>query len=215
MADPRSILAVLIAMLIAYIIGSIPTAIWIGRAFYGKDVREHGSGNAGATNTYRVLGGKAAIPVLLFDVFKGWAPVFFLAPWVIDGESADPVIFQLLIGIAALFGHIFPVFAGFKGGKGIATSLGIVLAIHLYAALSCLGIFILVFGISRFVSLSSMIAAVCFPLFLWVIFREKSGVLLIFSFIFAVLIIWTHRANIGRLVKGNENKIIFGKDERR
>lgn len=215
MADPRSILAVLIAMLIAYVIGSIPTAVWVGKAFYGKDVREYGSGNAGATNTFRVLGGKAAIPVLLFDVFKGWAPVFFLAPWVIEGESADPVIFILLIGIAALLGHIFPVFAGFRGGKGIATSLGIVLAIHLYAALSCLGVFILVFGITRFVSLSSMIAAICFPLFLWAIFGEKSSVLLIFSFIFAVLIIWTHRANIGRLLKGNENKINFGKDERR
>jgi len=213
MADPRSILAVLIAMLVAYILGSIPTAVWVGKAFYGKDVREHGSGNAGATNTFRVLGGKAAIPVLLFDVFKGWAPVYFLAPWVIKGESADPVIFQLLIGAAALLGHIFPVFARFKGGKGIATSLGIVLAIHFYAAISCLGIFILVFGITRFVSLGSMIAAICFPLFLWIIFHEKSSVLLIFSFIFAGLIIWTHRANIGRLLKGNENKIIFGKDE--
>jgi len=204
-------MAVLIAMLIAYVVGSIPTAVWVGKRFYGKDVRQHGSGNAGATNTFRVLGGKAAVPVLLFDVFKGWAPVFFLAPWVSKGESADPALFQLLIGGAALLGHVFPVFARFKGGKGIATSLGIVLAIHLHAALSCLGIFVLVFWVTKYVSLGSMVAALCFPLLLWFLFKESSEILLGFSIAFAAFIILTHRKNIGRLLKGNESKIILGK----
>ncbi len=211
MVDPRSVIAVLIAMLIAYAIGSIPTAVWVGKGFYGKDVRRHGSGNAGATNTFRVLGWKAAVPVLLFDVFKGWAPVFILAPWVSKGESMDPVLFQLMIGAAALMGHVFPVFARFKGGKGIATSLGIVLAIHLQAALCCFGIFVAVFWATRFVSLGSMIAAICFPLVLWFMFKEGSEILLSFSIAFAALIILTHRKNIGRLLSGNESKIFFGR----
>lgn len=211
--DAELLFRTIAAVLGTYLLGSIPTAVWVGKAFYGKDVREHGSGNAGATNTFRVLGGKAAIPVLLFDVFKGWLPVFLFAPWAAEGQSADPVIFQLLIGAGALLGHIFPLFAKFKGGKGIATSLGIVLGVHWQAALCCLGIFIVVFSISRYVSLGSMIAALCFPLLLWLLFNERSEVLLIFSVAFAGLIIWTHRANIGRLLKGEEGKISFGKRE--
>ena len=207
------IIRLFIAISGAYLLGSIPTAVWVGKALYNKDVREHGSGNAGATNTFRVLGGKAAVPVLLFDIFKGWAPVFILSVWAVQGTIMDPVIFQLSIGAAALLGHIFPVFANFNGGKGIATSLGVVLAIHWQAALCCLGIFVVVFMITRFVSLGSMIAAICFPFLIGFIFKENSLVLQVFSVVFAALIIWTHRANIGRLLKGEEGKIIFSKND--
>lgn len=199
------------AVLLAYLAGSIPTAVWVGKAFYDKDVRQHGSGNAGATNTFRVLGAKAAIPVLLFDVFKGWAPVFFLAPWAEVGLGWDSVLVQLCVGAAALLGHVFPVFASFKGGKGIATSLGVVLAIHLAGALCCLAIFIAVFLLTRYVSLGSIVAAICFPVLLWWAFQEGSQVLRLFSIGFAALIVWTHRANVKRLLAGTEGKIEFKK----
>src|SRR5687768_13215686 len=122
-------------LLFAYLLGSIPSAVWIGKRFYGIDVREFGSGNAGATNTFRVLGKKAGIPVLLIDIFKGWLAVqlAYLSSYRID--SVEFVNLELVLGIAALIGHIFPVYVGFRGGKGIATLLGVVIGVHPYAAL--------------------------------------------------------------------------------
>lgn len=187
-------------------LGSIPTAVWIGKFFYRIDVREYGSGNAGATNTFRVLGKKAGIPVLIIDVLKGFAAVNLAYISDYTPHSNQFINLQLVLGIASLIGHIFPIFASFRGGKGIATLLGIVLAVHLYAALIAMGIFIIVLLISSYVSLSSMIAAVLFPLIVIGIFKETVPSLVIFSILIAIMVLITHQKNIERLLRREESK---------
>lgn len=196
----------IIALVIAYLIGSIPSAVWIGKIFYGVDVREYGSGNAGATNTFRVLGKKAGIPVLLIDIFKGFVAVQL--PYLTDFTpgSVHFVNLQLVMGVAALFGHIFPLFAAFKGGKGIATLLGIILSVHPYAALLSIAVFLIVFLISNYVSLGSICAAIAFPIIVVVVFKTKIPALVIFSMVIAVLVLVTHQKNIERLLKHQESK---------
>ena len=156
------------ALIVAYLYGSIPTAVWIGQAFYGIDVREYGSGNAGATNTFRVLGKKAGIPVMLIDIFKGWTATnlaFFIGLSVTGPEhSIQYVNYQLALGIVAVMGHLFPIFAGFRGGKGIATLFGMILAVHLPAALLCVLVFVIVLLLTKYVSLSSISAGFTFTL---------------------------------------------------
>jgi glycerol-3-phosphate acyltransferase PlsY len=201
----------LIAFLLAYLLGSIPTAVWIGKAFHGIDVREHGSGNAGATNTIRVLGWKTGLPVLLIDVAKGWAatmlPRFLhLAP----AESPLMTNLQILTGLTAILGHIFPVFAGFRGGKGVATVFGALLAIHPALTLVCIGVFLIVLILTGIVSVSSMTAGIAFPVLLFTVFGTQSVFLKIFSVFVAVALLITHRKNIKRLLKGEEKKL-FGK----
>lgn len=190
----------------AYLLGSIPTAVWIGKYFYKIDVREYGSGNAGATNTFRVLGKKAGIPVLLIDVLKGFAAVnlAYLSNYI--PHSNQFINLQLVLGIASLIGHIFPIFASFRGGKGIATLLGIVLAVHLFAALSTMAIFILVLLASSYVSLSSMISAVMFPVIVILVFKETVPSLIIFSILIAIMVLITHQKNIERLLRREESK---------
>jgi acyl phosphate:glycerol-3-phosphate acyltransferase len=197
----------LLALVAAYLLGSVPTAVWIGKAFYGIDVREHGSGNAGATNTFRVLGRKAGIPVLIIDILKGWASVnlSYLIGNYTPGTEAF-INFQLALAIGALIGHIFPVYVGFRGGKGIATLLGIGIAIHPYAAFLCFGIFFLMLLISSYVSLSSIVAGISFPLIVVFLFRNKVPSLTIFALSVAAMVIITHQKNIERLLKGNESK---------
>jgi glycerol-3-phosphate acyltransferase PlsY len=196
----------ILLLLGAYLIGSIPTAVWIGKFFYKIDVREYGSGNAGATNTFRVLGKKAGIPVLLIDVMKGFAAVYlaFLSPYV--PASTQFINLQLVLGIASLVGHIFPLFASFRGGKGIATLLGIVLAVHPYAAFISMGVFIVVLLISSYVSLSSMIAAIVFPVIVIVVFKTTVPSLIIFSILIAIMVLITHQKNIERLLRKEESK---------
>ena len=206
-----SILYVLIAVIFAYILGSIPSAVWAGRLFHGIDVREHGSGNAGATNVIRVLGWQTGVPVLLFDMVKGCLAaliprLFHLAP----EESALLVNLQILTGFAAIIGHIFPVFAGFRGGKGVATMFGILVAIHPAVTLVCLGVFLAVFLITGIVSVSSMTAGIAFPVFLLTVFNTPSLLFKIFSVFVAIALLITHRKNIRRLLKGEEKKL-FGK----
>lgn len=193
-------------MIGAYLLGSIPTAVWIGKYFYRIDVREYGSGNAGATNTFRVLGKKAGIPVLLIDVLKGFAAVNLAYISNYSPHSNQFINLQLVLGIASLIGHIFPIFASFRGGKGIATLLGIILAVHLFAALSAIGIFIIVLLISSYVSLSSIIAAVLFPLIVIGIFKETVPSLIIFSILIAIMVLITHQKNIERLLRREESK---------
>jgi glycerol-3-phosphate acyltransferase PlsY len=190
----------------AYLLGSIPTAVWIGKYFYRIDVREYGSGNAGATNTFRVLGKKAGIPVLLIDVLKGFVAVSLAYFSNYIPHSYQFINLQLVLGIASLIGHIFPIFASFRGGKGIATLLGIVLAVHLYAALITMGIFVIVLLLSSYVSLSSMIAAVLFPLIVIGVFKETVPSLVIFSILIAIMVLITHQKNIERLLRREESK---------
>jgi glycerol-3-phosphate acyltransferase PlsY len=192
---------------IAYLLGSIPTSVWVGRFFYGIDVRKHGSGNAGATNTIRVLGLKAGIPVFLFDVFKGYAAVrlLYLTDFYIP-ETGAFINFQLLLGLASLLGHIFPVFAQFKGGKGVATLTGVVLALHPLGAAIALGVFTITLILSGYVSLSSMIAGFIYPLILIFVFENVNPSLIIFSMIISILILFTHQKNIERLLSGEESK---------
>lgn len=195
------------ALLLAYLLGSIPSAVWIGQVFYGVDVREYGSGNAGATNTFRVLGKKAGIPVLLIDILKGWLAVNI--PYISEYRpgSEQFMNFQLVLGIAALFGHIFPVFAGFRGGKGIATLLGIVFALHFQAALLSVAVFIVVFAVFRYVSLGSMLAAIMFPISIIIIFKTNISSLSIFSLVIAALVLITHQKNIERLLRREESRV--------
>ena len=197
----------ILGLLIAYLLGSIPTSVWVGRVFYGKDVREFGSGNAGATNTFRVLGKKAGIPVLLFDILKGTCAVY-LAAYFIDYQpgTSDFVTYQLVLGVGVLIGHIFPIYVGFRGGKGIATLLGIMIAIHPQAAFSCIGVFLAVFLLTKYVSLGSMISAICFPLLIILVFKSDIPSLVIFSIFIAIMVLITHQKNIERLLRKSESK---------
>jgi glycerol-3-phosphate acyltransferase PlsY len=203
------ILIIAVFLLAAYLIGAIPTAVWVGKKYYGIDVRQHGSGNAGATNTFRVLGKKPGTFVMLFDIFKGWAATS-LATILVMLAVIPPeqlVLFKLIMGVLAVIGHIFPVYVGFKGGKGVATLMGMVLAVHLPAALICLGIFLGVLLISKYVSLSSMTAAVAFPLLLLLPkFRPEEPLLLVFGVLLAMMVVFTHKKNITRLRLGQESK---------
>jgi len=200
----------ILALAGAYIIGSIPSAVWIGKAFYGIDVREYGSGNAGATNTFRVLGKKAGIPVLMMDILKG-----FLALQLVEltGDylpaTQQFVNFKLALGIAALIGHIFPIFAGFRGGKGVATLLGILIGVQPVAALICSGIFLLFFLFSGYVSLGSMAAAIAYPFIIMLVLNETIPTVNIFAMAVAILVLITHQKNIERLLRGTESKILL------
>ncbi len=202
----------ILSLLFAYLLGSIPSAVWIGQALYGIDVREYGSGNAGATNTFRVLGKKAGIPVLLLDVFKGWAAVnipYLLADYKPGSEQF--ISFQLALAIIALIGHIFPVYVGFRGGKGVATTLGIIIAVNPLASLICIGIFVISLIITKFVSLSSMITGLAYPVIIMLVFNNNSPSLNIFSLAVTTLVLVTHQKNIERLIKGEESKVKFKK----
>lgn len=203
----------LLTLILSYLLGSIATAVWTGKVFHGIDVREHGSGNAGATNVIRVLGWKTGIPVLLIDVLKGWVaailPVFFN----LAGEGTALLTnYQILAGLAVVIGHIFPIFAGFRGGKGVATIFGVLLAIHPLLTISCLGVFLCVMLISGYVSLSSMSAGVAFPILLLLFFNTPSVFFKIFSILVAIALIYTHRKNISRLLKGEETKLFKRKE---
>ena len=200
----------ILIVLCAYLIGSIPSAVWIGKATKGVDVREHGSMNAGATNTMRVLGVKTGIPVLLVDIFKGYAAVkLSLLSTTFAVESNALVNFQLLLGAMAVLGHVFPVFAGFRGGKGVATIVGILLALCWQATLAAIVVFFITLIITKYVSLSSLMMGLSFPVSVVFIFQSDSISLKIFSAVVCILLFITHRKNISRLLKGNENKATF------
>lgn len=196
------------AFLVAYLCGSIPTSVWWGKAFHGIDVREHGSRNAGATNTYRVLGPKAALPVLLIDVLKGFLPVRILPHFSgLEVYSEHWMTLRVILVMGAVIGHLYPVFAGFRGGKGIATSLGGVLALHVGAALVCVLVWMVVFFWRRFVSLASLVAALAFPIAVTFIYKEPSDVLRVFAWLLCAMVFYTHRQNIGRLLRGEEQRL--------
>src|SRR5215475_2696537 len=164
----------LLLILSAYLIGSIPTAIWVSRSFFGIDIREYGSGNAGATNTFRVLGSKWGAFVMSIDVLKGViaTSLYILLPYYLHNET-ERTNFMVGLGLAAVVGHIFPIWAEFRGGKGVATLFGMIIAIQPLAAVCCVGVFVLVLYLTRFVSLSSILASVAFAVLILFIFNEK------------------------------------------
>ncbi len=196
--------------MVAYLFGSIPTAVWVGKAWYGIDVREHGSKNAGATNTFRVLGKKPGKVVLLIDVLKGALATLIpvIASHFYLHLEVDALIkMQILAAIFAVTGHVFPIFAQFRGGKGVATSLGVIIGLQPIAALICLVIFLVVFIGSKFVSLGAICASIAFPLVVRFVLKEESMWLFGFSILLSGLVIFAHRKNIGRLLKGEESKM--------
>ncbi|MDR1022518.1 MAG: glycerol-3-phosphate 1-O-acyltransferase PlsY [Prevotellaceae bacterium] len=203
---------IIILGVVAYLLGSIPSAVWIGKSLYGIDVREHGSGNAGTTNVLRVLGTKAAIPVFVVDTLKGLLAV--LAACLIPEVDRSAEFFgtvKIAYGLLAVVGHMYPVFAGFRGGKGVATTLGIAIAIQPLGALVALGIFVVVFAVTRYVSLSSLSAGLSFPVTVVCLLREPMLSVRIFVAFVCLLLFYTHRKNIQRLLSGVEPKTSFRK----
>jgi glycerol-3-phosphate acyltransferase PlsY len=200
------VLEITLLIIAAYVLGSIPSAVWIGKGFYGIDVREHGSHNAGTTNVLRVLGKKAAIPVFAIDCGKGFAAVMLFHLSSLDTMQE---IFFLKMGlvVAVVLGHIFPLFAGFRGGKGVATMTGAVLGVYPPAVLLCLATFLVVLAITHYVSIGSMTAGVLFPIYTAFVFHQTYLPLIIFGCIIAVVLIITHYSNIKRLLAGTESKI--------
>jgi len=207
---------ILVFVFFAYLTGALPSAIWIGRIFYNVDVREFGSGNAGATNTFRVLGYKAGVPVLLIDILKGWVSVKYtlLVNYIFLIEFSSPDVFfetQLVFGIAAVLGHLFPIYVGFRGGKGIATMFGVLIAIHPLATLLSFFVFLLVLFLFRYVSLSSIAASFSFAIIIILFYGDSVSSLKIFAIFVPVLSLITHQKNIERIMKGQETKLTFGK----
>ncbi|HEY9178471.1 MAG TPA: glycerol-3-phosphate 1-O-acyltransferase PlsY [Flavipsychrobacter sp.] len=204
-------IAVLIVL--AYLVGSIPTAVWVSKRLFGIDIREHGSGNAGATNTFRILGPKAGTAVMLVDMMKGFIAVklaIFSPYGALSTEQS--VNLQVFLGLFAVVGHIFPIWAEFKGGKGIATLFGMILSIQPLVAVSMVGVFMLMLYITRYVSLSSITASIAFPLMIFFIFKEPELSYKIFAIATAFLVVLTHHKNINRIINGNESKVaIFRK----
>ncbi len=202
----------LIFSITAYILGSIPTAVWVGKRFYGLDVREHGSKNAGATNTFRVLGKKPGKIVLSIDVLKGLIAVLLPITAACSQDENTIINYKLCAAVFVILGHVFPIFAGFRGGKGVATSLGVIFAIHPPAAGICLAIFLLVFLTFNYVSLGAIVTAVSFPIVIHFVFQVTSLPLTIFSIVIGIAVVITHKKNILRLIQGSENKMyVFSK----
>jgi glycerol-3-phosphate acyltransferase PlsY len=198
----------LVLIIISYLIGSIPTALMISKRFFGIDIRDYGSGNMGATNTFRVLGSRYGTMVMVIDILKGMAAVMLynFLPFYLNHEL-ERTNLMLGLGMAAVLGHVFPVFAGFRGGKGVATLLGMVLAIQPVIAASCIGIFALVLYLTRYVSLSSILAAIALPICVLWIWNENEVLYRVFTLIVAILVIVTHQKNIGRILRGVESRI--------
>lgn len=207
-----TVIVIICEVLLAYLMGSIPSAVWVGKLFYNIDVRKHGSGNAGATNVIRVLGYKAGIPVLIFDVFKGWMAVQIVNLYPIPEASADLILYvRIMLAFAAVIGHVFPVFAGFRGGKGVGTIAGAAIALYPLAIPLVLAIFVTVLATTRYVSLSSITAALVFPVTVIFIIGEHHTGLDILSVVVAIFIPFTHRKNIVRLIRREEKRFDFSR----
>ncbi len=207
-----TVIYIVLEILAAYLLGSVPSAVWIGKMLYGIDVRQHGSGNAGATNVIRVLGYKAGIPVMLVDICKGWLAVQ-LAIWLpVPGLSAEIMMYvRIGMALAAVLGHVFPVYAGFKGGKGVGTIAGAGFSLFPLAILLVLVVFIVVLATTHYVSLSSILASLAFPLVVYFILGIRHPGLIGLSMLVAVFIPATHRKNIRRLLNGEERKFDFSR----
>jgi glycerol-3-phosphate acyltransferase PlsY len=203
------------ALLFAYLFGSIPTAVWLGQAFYGVDVREYGSGNAGATNTFRVLGKKAGIAVMIIDIAKGYTATnlaYFIGLSVTGPQHTSQFVnYQLALGVTAVMGHLFPIFAGFRGGKGVATLFGMILAVNFPAAMFCVLVFVIVLLATKYVSLGSICAGFTFPLSTIFILQSTIRSEVLYGMCVCILILVTHQKNLERLLKGKESKVYLFK----
>ena len=200
----------LILIFIAYLIGSIPTAVWVSRYYFGIDIRDYGSGNAGATNTYRVLGSKWGTIVMSVDMLKGViaTSLYIIIPfYIVPAHDWDRTNLMIGLGLAAVLGHIFPIWANFKGGKGVATLFGMVVAMQPSVALCCVAVFLCVLYLTRFVSLSSILSSIAFAVFILFVFNDDVTLYRIFSVAVALMVILTHQKNINRLLKGTETKV--------
>jgi len=192
---------------LAYLIGSIPTAVWAGKKWHGLDPREHGSKNAGATNTFRVLGKKSGWFVLIIDISKG--VLASILPLILAENYSDNqlLVFQLTTSFACIIGHVFPIFAQFKGGKGVATSLGIIIGLNPISAAISLGIFLVVFLLFKYVSLGAIVTSISYPFVSYFIVKEDARIMIIFTVLLGFLIIVSHRKNITRLMNGEESRM--------
>ncbi len=211
-------LSVAVIIIISYFIGSIPGSVWVGKQIYGTDIRQHGSGNAGATNVFRVLGWKAGILATIVDLGKGLFAAGIVATIRIDalppglGFWEASSVIMLVAGVAAIVGHMFPIWAGFKGGKGVNTAAGVLFAIQPVTMVIAIGIFALVLLSSRYVSLASLAAVAAFPSTVAIrkyLFHVDSidASILFFSLFMAFTIFMAHRANIHRLLNGSEKRV--------
>ncbi len=211
-------LSLVVILVLSYLVGSIPGSVWVGKWLYGLDIREHGSGNAGATNAFRVLGWKAGMLATVVDLGKGLFAAGVIATIRLDGLPSGLEFWQvetfvrLMAGFAAIVGHMFPIWAGFKGGKGVNTAAGVLFALSPVTMLIVLGVFAVVLFTSRYVSLASLLATVAFPATVAIrkyVFHVDSldGSLLIISIVMMLAIMYAHRANIKRLFNGTESRI--------
>ncbi len=198
----------LLLIVCAYLIGSIPSALIVSRRVFGIDIRDYGSGNMGATNTFRVLGSRYGTIVMISDIVKGViaSSLYELLPFY-SGNESERTNFIIGLGMAAVVGHIFPILANFKGGKGVATLFGMVLALQPVVAISCVGVFLVVLYLTRYVSLSSILAAMMLPVCVLWIWNESEVLYRVFTLLVAFLVIFTHQKNIGRLLRGVESRI--------
>jgi acyl phosphate:glycerol-3-phosphate acyltransferase len=203
----------LITFFLAYLLGSVPSAVWVGRAYHGVDVREHGSQNSGATNTFRVLGKRSGFLVLALDIMKGFtaANLVLLIP---ESNIMDNILYmKVILGLASVVGHIFPILAGFNGGKGIATLLGMVFAINPLIALGVILVFLFVLLATNLVSAGAIISTMSFAIFAWSIYGYDQPVLLVFGVSISLLVLITHRFNIKRILNGTEKKTFLFKSK--
>jgi glycerol-3-phosphate acyltransferase PlsY len=200
-----------VVIFLGYMLGSIPSAVWVGQLFHGIDIREHGSKNAGATNTFRVFGNKSGTIVLALDILKGYAaasiPLFLTDMYI--GFKDEVLILQLTASFCAIIGHVFPVLAKFKGGKGVASTLGIIIAINPETAFICLGCFIVVFSVWKYVSLGAIVSSILFPFVSYFFMLEDARIMIIFSIVISLIVLFSHRKNMQRLMRGEENKMNF------
>ena len=202
-------------ILIAYVLGSIPNALWVGKTFKNIDVREHGSKNTGSTNAARVLGPKLGIFTLILDILKGALPTYLgivLGADLLTRMTGIDKLDIIVIGMAAILGHTFSLFLKFKGGKAVATTLGVFLVLVPYAILILLVVFFVIFGLTKYVSLASIVSAVALPITVYLTTRHIP--LTVLGIIIGLLVIIRHKENIKRLINGTESKLTFSKDKK-
>lgn len=188
-------------LLLSYLVGATPTSYWVGRVFHGIDLREHGSGNLGATNAFRIMGARWAVPVVIVDVSKGFLPV-----WLFPRLAGADFGWTLAFGAMAIVGHIFSLWVGFRGGKGVATSGGVFLALAPWAVLGSFVVWAALTFPTGYVSLGSIGAALMLPIFVWFTPHEGGNALLWFCGALSLFVVWAHRSNVRRLMAGTENR---------